>query len=114
MEERAENGRVSWLARNISGFIAAGYMVEKGKENPALKSAESLAYDDIEAALLGVARKPAEVASPALVQDENGRMVAPDIDPEESIRRALERNTNGSFERFMMLDQNLQTRGKMI
>lgn len=105
-QERAENSRVSWLARSLSTFIAAGYMVEKGKENPALKMAASLAYDDVEAVLLGSPRPAAEAT-------RSSGPVA-DIDPNESIARALERNTNGSFERFMMLDRNLETRGKMI
>lgn len=85
---REENARFSWLARNLAGFIAAGYMVEKGKENKALKHAGKLAYDDIEATLLG-----AETSK--------------DVD-------AAKVNGEGSFERFMMMTSQLDQRGKML
>ena len=82
---REENSRFSWLARNVTGFIAAGFQIEKGKENTALKHAASLAMDDIESALLSE---------------------APLVAPKE--------NKSGSYERFMMMDKQMQQRGKLI
>ena len=71
--QREENSRFSWLGRNLAGFIANGYMVSKGQENPGLKLAATLAYDDIEAAQLGTQKA-----------------------------QGAKENSNGSFERFMM------------
>lgn len=88
LQSRDESLRFSWLARHITHFIASGYMVDKGKENTAVTVASTLAYDDIEAALLGTPQNPAE---------------AP---PKE--------NGNGSFERFMGMMGALDQRGKMI
>lgn len=82
---REENARFSWLARNLSSFIAAGYQVEKGKENKALAHAGLLAYDEVEATLLG-AEKPGQ--------------------PKE--------NGVGSYERFMQMASGLDKRGKML
>lgn len=87
-QKRDEAGRFSWLARNIAHFIAAGYQVEKGKENPGLDAASKVAYDDIEAVLLQVPKEQT-VAKPA-------------------------ENSNGSFERFMSMMQGMDQRGKMI
>jgi hypothetical protein len=84
---REENSRFSWLARNIAGFIAAGYQIEKGKENKALDQAGKLAFDDIELALLG------------------GKVQSPDQPAE---------NGAGSFERFMGMMGHLEQRGKML
>lgn len=50
-ESREEGQRFSWLARTLAAYVAAGYMVEG--DNPALEKAGTIAYDDIEAALLG-------------------------------------------------------------
>lgn len=86
-EAREENSRFSWMTRNLAGFIAAGYMTDGKKENKALKQAGELAYDDIEAALLGAA--PAASGKPK----ENGV---------------------GSFERFMMMDAQLAQRGRAL
>lgn len=61
----------SWQTRTLSTYIAAGYMVEKGKENKALSEAQNIGYDAIDQALLGV---------------ESG---------------GAKENTNGSFERLM-------------
>lgn len=72
---REENSRISWLARQVSSFVAAGYQIEKGKPNPALDAAQTLGYDDIEVAFLKAG--PAEPAAP-------------------------KENAVGSFERFMM------------
>lgn len=87
---REENSRISWLARTISTYIAAGYMVGEGKENKALKHAGQLAYDDIESLMLGNA--PAASGG----------------------NSAQAENKPGSYERFMMMDSQLQKRGKML
>lgn len=42
------------MTRTIAQYIAQGYMVEKGKPNPALDAAGKLTIDSVEAALLGV------------------------------------------------------------
>lgn len=97
---REENARFSWLARNLAGFIAAGYMIEKGKENKALKQAGLLAYDDIEAALLG--------AAPAVSADSNDPLAR--VDP----LKVADQNGVGSFERFALMDGQLKRRGKML
>jgi hypothetical protein len=85
---REENSRTSWLARNIATYIAAGFEVGKGKENKALTQASKLAYDDIEALMLGGTPSTGE-AKPA-------------------------ENKPGSYERFMMMNHQLQQRGKML
>ncbi len=82
---REENSRFSWLARNLAGFIAAGYQMEKGKENKALTQAGKLAFDDIETVLLG--------GTPAGAPKENSA---------------------GSYERFMGMMGQLEQRGKML
>lgn len=84
---REENSRFSWLARNIAGFIAAGYQIEKGKDNKALDQAQKLAFDDIETVLLG-----------GTPQNPNA--------PKE--------NGVGSYERFMGMMGQLEQRGKML
>lgn len=106
LQTRQENMRTSWLARSLATFIAGGYMVEKKGQNPAFDFAQQLSYDAIEAVALG-----AEVPEPAKT-DGAGKVL--DIDPQESIARALERNTAGSYERFMRMDTSLTQRGKMI
>lgn len=106
IEARQENTRISWLARNLASFIAGGYMLDKGSENPAAEAARVLAFDDIEAAFLGV--------EPDTRQEPNGPGPAQDIDPNDAIARALARNSNGSFERFMTMNGQLNQRGKMI
>lgn len=85
---REENGRFSWLARNITGYIAGGYQIEKGKDNKALDMASKLAFDDIETVLLG------------------GSPQAPNGGPKE--------NGVGSYERFMTMMGGLEQRGKML
>lgn len=87
MQGREENGRFSWLARNIAMFIAAGFEVPKGKENTALNTAQTLAFDDVEAALMGSGSN-----APA---------------PQKE-------NSNGSYERFLGMTHSLDQRGKMI
>lgn len=64
------------MTRNLASYIAAGFQVEG--DNPALKQASQLAYDDIESVLLGGGEGTA--AAPA----------------------APKENPNGSYERFMM------------
>lgn len=67
----------------MAGFIAAGYMVEKGHENKAIDMAQKLAIDDIDAALVG-----AKGATP-------------------------KENDNGSYERFMRAMGQLNKQGKL-
>jgi hypothetical protein len=43
------------MTRSICTYIAQGYMVEKGKPNPALDAATRMSLDDVEMALLGSA-----------------------------------------------------------
>lgn len=42
------------MTRTLAQYIAQGYMVEKGKPNPALEAAAKLTIDNVEAALFGV------------------------------------------------------------
>lgn len=49
---REEAARVSWLARTLSQYIAAGYMTDGKRPNTALESAAVLGYDDIERAIM--------------------------------------------------------------
>lgn len=107
LKAREENSRFSWLARNLGGFIAGGYMLDKGAKNPAAEQARTLAFDDIEAVLLGT-----ELDGPTAAPQDKGPV--PDIDPNEAIARALAKNGNGSFERFGMMTGQLAVRGKMI
>lgn len=111
LSAREENSRFSWLARNLGGFIAGGYMLDKGAKNPAAEQARTLSFDEIEAVLLG-----AEVDKPTAAQNHplgpDGKAV--DIDPNEAIARALAKNGNGSFERFGMMAGQLAQRGKML
>lgn len=57
---REENSRFSWLARHLTGYIAMGYMVEKGQVNEPLQNASTLGFDDIERAMLGGLKAEAE------------------------------------------------------
>lgn len=84
MASRDENSRFSWLARNISQFIAAGYMVSEGSENKALKQAGLLAMDDIEQAAL----KEASENAPA------------------------KENDSGSYERLLRFGGQMQAQGQ--
>ena len=108
-QKRDEDGRFSWLARNLAGFIVNGYMADAKDKKEPLAQAGSLAYDDIEAAMLGAT--PDRQTSPS-VPTENGK--APDIDPNEAIARALAKNSNGSFERLRGMVGGLDQRGKML
>lgn len=85
-EERKENSRLSWEVRTLSQYAAAGYMLGKNQENKALRQAEMLAYDEIEAVLLGADMKKK--------------------DPHE--------NGNGSYERFMGMVGALEIRGRQM
>lgn len=102
---REENARFSWLARNLAGFIAAGYMVEKGKENKGLAQAGKIAYDDIEALLLGAETK-AQTVAPVLSADGEREVADP--------LKVADRNGTASFERFSMVSGQLAQRGKML
>lgn len=75
------------MTRTLAQFAAAGYMIEKGQENKALSQAEMLTLDEVEAALLG-------------------------IDPKNS--SGPKENGNGSYERFMMMMGQFDTRGKQM
>lgn len=77
-------------------------MLDKGKDNPALKMAAELAYDDVEAALLG--RGPSQ-DSPSYSGDPETKA---DVDA------VADQNGRGSFERFLMMDKQTAMRGKMI
>lgn len=48
-ESREENSRISWLARTVSTFVAAGYFSEDNKK--AIEEAESITFDPIEKAI---------------------------------------------------------------
>lgn len=48
LRRRDEISLLSWQTRHLASFIAAGYMTEKGKGNPGLDAASTLAFDEIE------------------------------------------------------------------
>lgn len=48
---REDSSRLSWQTRILAQYVAAGYMIEKGKPNTALENASYLGYDDIERAM---------------------------------------------------------------
>lgn len=94
-------------------FVAGGYQIDKGKKNPASEIAQTLAYDDVEAALMG--RQSTNSASDGRTSGDFAlRDRVADIDPEEAMARAAERNSAGSFNRFMGMMSDMETRGKMI
>lgn len=74
LRRREEISLTSWQTRQLSSFIAAGYMTD-GKGNPALDAAAKLAFDRIEEAQLEEA--------------EQARLDTP-VEP-----------LSGSYERFM-------------
>lgn len=81
---REENYRFSWLARNLSQFVAAGYMVEG--ENPAIQQASTLAFDKVEREML---------AHQAAIQESQPTKVHAPVEP-----------VRGSFEKLMgLMDQ---------
>lgn len=67
-EARQENTRYSWLARNLSQFVAGGYMTDG--ENPAIEYAQKLAFDDVERELMKE-REAWEKAHPPKIEAEN-------------------------------------------
>lgn len=77
MEQRSKMSFETWQTRQIATFIAAGYMTDGKKGNPAVDAAQNLAYDEIEQLQLEEAQKAA--ADAPLVRE----------------------NKPGSFERFM-------------
>jgi hypothetical protein len=65
-ERRTENARFSWLARNLSQFVAGGYLTDGKQENTAIADARRIAFDKVEAAMLAhyeeqAALKPAPI-----------------------------------------------------
>lgn len=76
------------MTRTLAQFEAASYMIEKGQENKALRQAETLAFDEVEAALLG-------------------------HEPKNSSGGPQE-NGIGSYERFMGMMGQFDKRGKMM
>lgn len=102
IQVRQENSRFSWLARILAPFIAAGYML--GKDNPALDAAKEIAFDDIEAALYGATQFESRVDVPT----------EQEMSTEQAVARAAEKNSTGSFERFMIMTHQMDQRGKMI
>ena len=85
--ERKENQRISWATRTQAQYIAAGYMLGKNQENRALQQAEVLSIDDIEAILLGA---------------------------EPGGGRGPRENGIGSYERFMQMVGQFETRGRQM
>lgn len=51
-EERERKLLASWQTRTLATWIAAGFMTEEGKENPALAEAQKIAIDKIEETLI--------------------------------------------------------------
>jgi hypothetical protein len=86
VSSRDENARFSWLARNITTYIAQGYQLGKNQPNTALDHAQQLAFDDIERAFLGAA-----AAEPKVKE-----------------------NAPGSYERLMSGFAQLEARGKTL
>lgn len=92
LRRREEIAIASWQTRNLSSFIAAGFMVEKGKPNTALDAATILAFDEIEAAQIEEAQKAGATSSNSSNKpmfDENGDIIPLFPEPKEM-----------SFERF--------------
>lgn len=56
LRRREEISLTSWQTRQLASFIAAGYMIDSKKGNPALDAAQVLSFDEIEAAQLEEAR----------------------------------------------------------
>lgn len=83
---RMENSRFSWLARNITTYIAQGYMLGKNQPNTALDHARQIGYDDIERAFLG------------------------EIEDQPTVKE----NAPGSYERLMAGFHQLDQRGKTL
>lgn len=51
-QNRSKDLRTSWMVRNITSYIAQGYMTDGKEENKALTNALSLSLDPTEAAFL--------------------------------------------------------------
>lgn len=52
LEEREKKSQISWQTRTLAQFIAAGYQVGEGDENPGLTMANQISIDHIEKAQL--------------------------------------------------------------
>lgn len=48
LEDRERKSLLSWQTRTLAGFIAGGYQIEEGKENPGLELVKKIAIDHIE------------------------------------------------------------------
>jgi hypothetical protein len=95
MKRREEIALLSWQTRQLATYIAAGYMTD-GKGNPALDSAQTLAYDDIERAQIEEAlERDTRGGSLVWGKNENDEDVIVEIVPDLSKVKA------GSFEAFM-------------
>lgn len=79
---------MSWQTRQLAGFIAAGYMTDKG-QNPGLEAASSLAFDKIEQLQLQEQEIADRESSPSKF-DEEGNIIPIFPEPKEA-----------SFERLM-------------
>lgn len=78
LRRREEISLVSWQARQFTSYIAAGYMIDGKKGNPALDAAQVLAYDEIEAAQIEEAQKRA-VKGGLVYKDADAPADAPDV-----------------------------------
>lgn len=56
LRRREEISLTSWQTRQITTFVAGGYMIDSKKGNPALDMAQTLAFDEIEAAQIEEAK----------------------------------------------------------
>lgn len=56
LHKREQDSRFSWQTRVLAQYIAGGWMVEG--ENTAVGEAAKIAFDDIEAAMLGITKEP--------------------------------------------------------
>lgn len=79
--------------------------MEKGKENKALKQAGTLAYDDIEALLLGM--EISNTSRTSVLSEDGAREVADPL-------KVADSNGVASFERFGMMSGQLAKRGRMF
>jgi hypothetical protein len=103
IERRAEQSRLSWQTRTLAQYIAGGYMTDGKSENTAFKSAGQIAFDDIERLALSESEARAAEADAASYQGG--------IPPRASVEEVAEKNSNGSYERFMMTVGNGAKRG---
>lgn len=73
LEEREQKSLLAWQTRTLASFIAAGYQVGEGEENPGLKAANELAIDHIEKAQLAeLAEMEFGDRGPAIAKEADG------------------------------------------